>query len=394
MGILSSGFMKYLFAALLFAAACLAQTPPPVDLFPPQIPNDPLFAPTNMIAFGAGERRPIGQWALLSYTNQSRYYENGSPVDGTEEEGAGDAGFARAWNIQSHATNVLVAMLEKCFCYTNHPDAPVMRPVVKIAQTGSGDHGSHMTAIIAAKSNNGMGMCGAIRDGADILPIQVYYVEDYANGVHLAIDAGAKIICYSTGGLPYPAVSNAMRRAYQSNVLVICAAPNNGGELINDYPGAWSTAWSNIFVVAASRRGERWYNGSSYSTNLVDGLMPGREIVTLAGPIGYTYVGGSSPATAHAVAEAALIMARHPDWTIYQVAEAMRATATHTPGYDGRSKSGGLNVLAALLWNPTMVRTQVHLVTQAGATMDGPWVDLWTNTVPAVGQGFFRLRIE
>ena len=72
---------------------------------------------------------------------------------------------------------------------------------------GSPDfHGTHVTGIIAANKNNGIGGYG-VNPNAKILPIDVfdrqYFAMDYtiAQGILHAIEKGAKVINMSLGGL-------------------------------------------------------------------------------------------------------------------------------------------------------------------------------------------------
>src|SRR5690606_25824009 len=107
-------------------------------------------------------------------------------------------------------------------------------------------HGSLVTGIIGAETNNGIGVAG-IASRVQLMPVKVLRwqsgvyegtLETVATGVRWAVDNGAHIISMSlgleahrAGGAAATSLAGELERAYRRGVLVIAAAGNG-----------WSTA--------------------------------------------------------------------------------------------------------------------------------------------------------
>ncbi|MEJ2881220.1 S8 family peptidase [Pedobacter sp. GR22-6] len=96
------------------------------------------------------------------------------------------------------------------------------------------DHGSHVSGIIAAKRDNGIGING-IADNVSIMAIRVVPEgderdKDVANGIRYAVDNGAKVINMSFGkGFKWDKkiVDESVKYAEQKGVLLVHAAGND-----------------------------------------------------------------------------------------------------------------------------------------------------------------------
>lgn len=96
------------------------------------------------------------------------------------------------------------------------------------------DHGSHVSGIIAASRNNGLGING-IADNVSIMAIRVVPEgderdKDVANGIRYAVDNGARVINMSFGkGFKWDKkiVDEAVKYAEQKGVLLVHAAGND-----------------------------------------------------------------------------------------------------------------------------------------------------------------------
>ena len=110
------------------------------------------------------------------------------------------------------------------------------------------DHGSHVSGIIGAIRNNGIGING-ISDHVIIMPIRVVPEgderdKDVANGIRYAVDNGAQIISMSFGkGYKWDkvAVDGAVKYAEQKGVLLVHAAGNDNlnVDLQENYPNKY-----------------------------------------------------------------------------------------------------------------------------------------------------------
>ncbi len=170
-------------------------------------------------------------------------------------------------------------------------------------------HGCAVTGVIAAQHNNRLGIAG-VAPHAQILPVRVLDAQgigsysQVAAGIVYAVDHGAKIINISLGGNnPSSILENAIDYATRHDVLVVAATGNNGSAQLL-YPAAYSE------VVAVGSVDPNGTISSFSNYGAAVGLYaPGRDIATLALDGGYTTLSGTSLATPHVAAIAALEMA-------------------------------------------------------------------------------------
>jgi subtilisin family serine protease len=241
----------------------------------------------------------------------------------------------------------------------NHPDlgtAQVLDGAVfgqpGVATVDAGSHGTRLAGIIAAATNNGVGIAGAA-PAADILPVKVLnglgqgFSSDVANGINWAVDTGgATVVNLSLGG---PDQSDALRLAIQHAVLdlgvpVIASAGNSGRCGQPSYPGAFP----EVMAVGATDQGNGW---ASFSTTgpYVSISAPGDDILSTSTP-GNNYVFGDGTSfSAPFVSAAAAIVRATRGFGASDVYAKLVATATDlgAPGWDPFFGWGLVNVLAA-----------------------------------------------
>ncbi|AJD92211.1 hypothetical protein JMA_28940 [Jeotgalibacillus malaysiensis] len=236
-------------------------------------------------------------------------------------------------------------------------------------------HGTHVSGIIAAESDNGYSMTG-INQHTGILPVKVLDAsgsgdtEKIAYGIIYAADQGADMINMSLGG-PYSRVLEyAMKYASEKGVTIVAASGNEGyGEV--SYPA--SSKYT--IAVGATNRLDIVSDYSSYGKGL-DLVAPGSDIPSLV-PNGNTILmSGTSMATPHVTAVAGLVKSIKPDITAEQIRKVLTISASDiafteedppvyydedpfyddfpyypeelAPGYDLVSGWGRLNAPAAL----------------------------------------------
>ena len=137
-------------------------------------------------------------------------------------------------------------------------------------------HGTHVTGTIAQDTNNNLATAG-IAYQANIMPLKVLdavsagFADDLNEALYYAVDNGARVINLSLGfagtGKPDPSgqvctqiagLNAALQYAYDNNVVVVAAAGNDGGNVVN-CPAAYPT----VIAVGATRfDGQR----ANYST--------------------------------------------------------------------------------------------------------------------------------
>lgn len=238
-------------------------------------------------------------------------------------------------------------------------------------------HGTHVSGIIAAARNNGIGIDG-IADNVQILSVRAVpdgdeYDKDIAIAIRYAVDNGAKVINMSFGK-PYSPekywVDSAFVYAQQHDVLLVHAAGNESqnidsmpnfpnGDLIF-CPGKKAT---NLITVGASGdphiggKGEEQLAASfsNYGKNTVDVFAPGVKIYsTVPKSSKYAYLNGTSMASPVVAGIAALVRSYFPKLSAEQIKYAIVHSAakpnkfTQLPGsntavpFEDLSVSGGI----------------------------------------------------
>jgi len=173
-------------------------------------------------------------------------------------------------------------------------------------------HGTHVAGIVAAASNNGLGIAG-LSWGARVMAVKVLdnagkgWYSDVALGIIYAADNGARIINLSVGGSPESAtLCAAAEYAHRKGCLLVAAAGNTGGRV--EYPAACE----HVLAVAATGPTDERASFSNTGPE-VDVAAPGVGIYsTWARWGGYASMSGTSMAAPHASGVAALVWSRWP----------------------------------------------------------------------------------
>lgn len=198
-------------------------------------------------------------------------------------------------------------------------------------------HGTHVTGIIGAKRDNGIGMNG-VADNVRIMMVRVVpdgdeYDKDVALGIRYAVDNGAKIINMSFGksfSPEKPWVDSAIRYAAAKDVLIIHAAGNDGADndVKENYPSPYSSLQNNKvdnFITIGASSDPKISKSiaadfSNYGKMTVDFFAPGVKIYsTLPGKNKYGNLQGTSMSTPIVSGLAALIRSYYPELTAVQV---------------------------------------------------------------------------
>ncbi len=227
-------------------------------------------------------------------------------------------------------------------------------------------HGTHVAGIANAAANNGIGIAGVAGAawGVKVMALKVLdssglgLDSSAAEAIKYAVDNGARVINLSLGDpLPTPAIEQALNYAAAHNVLVV-AASGNAGIYGVYYPARYDSALA-VGAVTADR--QRAYF-SSYGPEL-DLVAPGVAIYSTIPGGGYSYRSGTSMATPHIAAVAALL-ARMPQYgTARLIRDALVNTALILTPVDNTDFFGyGLvQARAALDWDPDGTVSICHL---------------------------------
>jgi len=197
-------------------------------------------------------------------------------------------------------------------------------------------HGTHVSGIIAAARNNGIGVDGVANDvrimSLRAVPDGDEYDKDVALAIRYAVDNGARIINMSFGKGYSPEkrwVDDAVRYAMSKGVLLVHAAGNDHENVdsTENYPNPvfadTKGRATNFITVGASgdpKAGGLIANFSNYGKKEVDVFAPGVEIYSSV-PAGnaYRFEDGTSMASPVVAGLAALILSYFPDLTPEQV---------------------------------------------------------------------------
>jgi hypothetical protein len=236
-------------------------------------------------------------------------------------------------------------------------------------------HGTHVSGIIAAVANNGIGGSG-VAPNAKILPIQVLDqagqgdARDVATGVRFAADNGARVINLSLGGATESSsLTQAITYANDKGVLVVAAAGNGGAA---DKP-KWPASLDLTLAVTAVDQAN---NATSFDQrgDYIDLSAPGANIVSTAKG-DYVTLSGTSMAAGFVAGAAALLFAAEPRVTNAQVRDILLRTATDIgePGRDVTFGAGLINMVAALAelqrMYPPIAAPQLAAVGHVGETL-------------------------
>jgi subtilisin family serine protease len=219
-------------------------------------------------------------------------------------------------------------------------------------------HGTHVSAIIGASANNGVGIAGIAWD-VEIMPLKFLNGQGHGtiSGAIECLDyaraKGAKIVNASWGS--YDFTSQALRDAItalrNAGILFVAACGNSAGN--NDanplLPASYE--FDNIIAVAASNRTDAAAGYSNWGATTVDLAAPGSPVFSAwnRSDSDYVYMEGTSMAAPHVAAAAALVWAANPTFTYQQVRAKILAETDALPAFAGRNVTGGrLNLAKAL----------------------------------------------
>jgi subtilisin family serine protease len=203
-------------------------------------------------------------------------------------------------------------------------------------------HGTHVSGIIAATRNNGIGMDG-VSNNARIMVIRAVpdgdeYDKDIALAIRYAVDNGAKVINTSFGKYfsTHPEwVREAIRYAAKNDVLIVNAAGNEGHDLdtIMVYPNDQILKGNEIAdnVLTVGAIGPKYGTNmvasfSNYGKSNVDIFAPGVRIWSTTPLNTYEFLQGTSMAAPAAAGVAATIRAYYPKLSASQVKQIIMAS--------------------------------------------------------------------
>ncbi|MBO0603739.1 S8 family peptidase [Sporosarcina sp. E16_3] len=172
-------------------------------------------------------------------------------------------------------------------------------------------HGTHVAGTIAAQQND-KGVVGVAPE-ASLLIVKVLNRKGSGQygwiiaGIHYAIEQKVDIISMSLGGpTDMPELHEAIKKALATNILVVCAAGNEGdGDDSTDefaYPGCY-----NEVISVGAINLERSPSDFTNSHNEIDLVAPGEKILSTYLNGKFATLSGTSMAAPHVSGALALI---------------------------------------------------------------------------------------
>ncbi|MFC2028358.1 S8 family serine peptidase [Chloroflexota bacterium] len=151
----------------------------------------------------------------------------------------------QGWDISTGSTSTVIAILDTG-ADLNHPDlaSKIISGYDFVNDDGfpqdDNGHGSHVSGIAAAVTDNGIGVAG-VSWGARIMPVKVLNSEgigsstDISEAIIWAADQGADVINMSFGSpSPSTIIEDAINYAHSKGVTLVAAVGNAGRKLPHD----------------------------------------------------------------------------------------------------------------------------------------------------------------
>jgi len=260
-----------------------------------------------------------------------------------------------AWKVTTGRPEIIIAILDTGIEMT-HPDLRnKLLPGIDIVN-GDPDpsddhgHGTHVAGIIAAETNNALGIAG-LSWNSPLLPVKVITASgdgaysDVIDGIVYAADNGARVLNLSIGGYSYSQVlGNAVEYAHTKGAVIVAAG---GNEDSSDpiYPAAYP----NVIGTSATDPADQIWSPSNQGA-YIKLSAPGTDILSATLNNGYATATGTSASTAHVSGVAALILSKNPDFSNTQVEQILYQTADDLgeKGLDQNFGYGRLNAAKAL----------------------------------------------
>ncbi|KMM39392.1 S8 family peptidase [Guptibacillus hwajinpoensis] len=257
----------------------------------------------------------------------------------------------QAWDVTQSNSSIKIAVIDTGVDY-NHPD--LAGKVVKGYDFADNDndpmdehyHGTHVSGIAAANTNNGIGIAG-LSPNASILAVRVLdesgsgSLDDVAQGIRYAADQGAQVINLSLGGiLGSQTLKDAVNYAWNKGSVVVAAAGNESSPKPS-YPAYYS----NAIAVAATDQNDTIAYYSNYGT-WVDIAAPGSSVYSTMPGNSYDNLSGTSMASPVVAGVAGLLAAQGRSAS--EIRTALEETADYITGTGALFQNGRVNAANAV----------------------------------------------
>ena len=229
-------------------------------------------------------------------------------------------------------------------------------------------HGTHVTGVIAADSDNGIGVAGMAPE-TSIMPVRILdhqgfgKLSDLVRGIDHAVANGADVInlslSFTPGFDPGSVLQESITRAWSAGVVLVASTGNLGLRAI-----PFPAAYNEVIAVGATTSNGTVAKYSNFGRG-IDVVAPGGDRIDLDGDgyfdgvlssailngdaaeTGYGFVAGTSQAAPHVSALAALLMAEGLSDPA-EIRTRIERTARGVTHWNPRAGSGLIDPIAAL----------------------------------------------
>lgn len=211
-------------------------------------------------------------------------------------------------------------------------------------------HGTHVAGIIRATSPS-----------ACIIPVRWHgrhassdaLAKNIVSSIYYCIKRGADVINYSGGGrVEAEGERKALEVATNHNIPVIVAAGNERLDLDvtpEYFPASYRLP--NVIAVAAVNQSDELWSVSDWGLKTVQVAAPGVEILSTLPGGQYGRMSGTSMATPVVTGIVAMILSKHPSFTVADVRAVILKSVTKLRDLKGKVTSGGkVNAKKAMIY--------------------------------------------
>ncbi len=315
-------------------------------------------------AVAALSRLPEVDYAELDYVVQGEYTPNDPQLaDQANTYAPYIINAIAGWDTEKGQPSVVVAVLDSGVSYTHPELVGKLQTCSSTCDFVNNDsdptddygHGTHVAGIIAAAMDNNF-MSTGIAPGVTLMPVKVLNSSNsgtwsqISSGIDYAVSHGAKIINLSLGGTTTSStLLNAIKNAAANGVFMAAACGNNQSS-----QAFFPAYYDETMAVMATDNYDQRYTISNYGS-YVDIGAPGFAIYSTywqaSGGDTYMYMSGTSMASPHVAALAALLLSHRPDLKAADIRLLIQNNALDlgTAGRDDYFGYGRINVAASLV---------------------------------------------
>ena len=256
-------------------------------------------------------------------------------------------------------------------------------------------HGTHVSGIIAAAANNGIGIAG-IAPRCRLMPLRAGFKygsggylqnDDVAAAIVYAADNGARVVNMSWGDTVNAfIIEDAIAYAYARGCVLIAAAGNAAS------PGSWYPAGLETVISVAALSKEKHLSSISNFGSTIDIAAPGEEILSTDLKGGYLHLSGTSMAAPHVSGVAALVVSANPNYTNTEVQDMLSTTAGQL--FVSPLVGAGLLDAYAVLTASTELIAKINTVRMPTQTTESEHTGKIEIFGSAGGPGFSEYQLE